>query len=126
MPGKYTDSKSNMALMNTICDMSQFVVFIPVPSESSATLADHFFQHMLTKFGLCYIVVLNDGNPFKGAFVAICKVLKLNYDILFKRNDKELSVEHFHRFLKKATTISMENRQNNDVFVPTGIVVGYA
>ena len=27
MPGKYTDSKGNIALMNTICDMIQFVFF---------------------------------------------------------------------------------------------------
>ena len=98
MPEKITDSKGNTALMNTVCDMSQFVVVLPVPDESSAALADHFFQHVLMKFGLCHLVVLNDGNPFKCAFVAMCKSLKLNYDILAKRNHKGLSVEHFHRF----------------------------
>ena len=35
-------------------------------------------------------------------------------------------MEHFHRFLNKATTIAMEDRQSNDVFVPTGIAAGYA
>ena len=60
------------------------------------------------KFGLCYLVVLDDGNPFKGAFVAMCKSLKSNYDVLAKHNHKGLSVEHFHRFLNKATTIAME------------------
>ena len=56
MPGKNTNSKGNMALINTICDMSQFVVVVPVPDESSATLTDHFFQHVLMKFGLCHLV----------------------------------------------------------------------
>ena len=56
MPGKYTNSKGNMALMNTMCDISQFVAVVPVPDESSATLTDHFFQHVLMKFGLCYLV----------------------------------------------------------------------
>ena len=126
MPGKFTDSKGNTALMNAMCDMSQFVVVVPVPDESSATLADYFFQHVLMKFGLCHLVVLDDGNPFKGAFVAMCESLKLNYDILAKRNHKGLSVEHFHRFLNKAITIAMEDRQSNDVFVPAGIAAGYA
>ena len=126
MTGKYTDSKGNMALMNVMCNMSKFVVVVPAPNESSATLADHFFQHVLLKFGLCHLVVLDDGNPFKCAFVAMCKALKLNYDILAKRNHKELSVEHFHRFLNKATTITMKDRQSNDVFVPAGIAAGYA
>ena len=107
LPGKYTDSKGNMVLMNAMCDMSQFIVVVPVPHESSATLADYFFQNVLMKFGLCHLVVLDDGTPFKGAFIAMCKALKLKYDILDKRNHKGLSVEHFHRFLKKASTIAM-------------------
>ena len=46
MPEKITDSKGNTALMNTVCDMSQFVVVVPVPDESSATLVDHFSSNM--------------------------------------------------------------------------------
>ena len=72
MSGKFTDSKGSTALMNAMCDMSQLVFVVPVPDESSATLADHFFQHVLMKFGLCHLVVLDDGNPIKGAFVAMC------------------------------------------------------
>ena len=69
MPVKYTDIKDNMALMNAMCDMSQFVVVVPVTDEYSSTLADYCFQHMLMKFGLCHLVVLDDGIPFKGTFV---------------------------------------------------------
>ena len=39
MHGKLTKTKDNTAFMNTMCDMSQFVVIIPVPDGSSATLA---------------------------------------------------------------------------------------
>ena len=125
MPGNFTESRDNTALMNAMCDLSQFVVVVPVPDESSATLADHFFQHVLLKFGLYHLVVLDDGNPFKGAFVAMCQSFKINNDILDKRIHKELSVEHFHRFLNKTTTIAMEDQQNNDVFVPAGTAAAY-
>ena len=47
IPGKYTDSKLNMELMNDICDMSQFVVVIPVTNESSAILADNLSNRCL-------------------------------------------------------------------------------
>ena len=50
IPGKYTDSNGNMALMNAICDMSQFVVVVPVTNESSTTLAENFFQYVFMKF----------------------------------------------------------------------------
>ena len=75
--------------------------------------------------GVCHLVVLNDGTLSKGDFVTMCKALKLNYDILAKRNHMELLVEHFHRILNKATIIVVEDRQSNDVFVPAGIAYAW-
>ena len=88
-PGKYIDSKGNMELMNAMYDMSQFVVVVPIPDESFATLADYLFQHVLMKFGLCHFVVLDDGTTFKGPFVAMCKVLDRNYDIILIEDRRE-------------------------------------
>ena len=62
---------------------------------------------------------------FKGAFVAMCQSLKLNYEISAKRNHKGLSVEHFHRFLNKSVTIAAEDCGTIDIFVPAGIAAGY-
>lgn len=84
---------------------------VPVPNETSATLANHFVQHVLMKF----------GYSFKGAFNAMCQSLILNYDVLAKRNHKGLSVEHFHRFLNKSATIAAEDRGTNNIFVPARI-----
>ena len=39
MPGHHTDNNGNMAFMNAMCDMSQFVVVVPIADESSAILA---------------------------------------------------------------------------------------
>ena len=77
-------------------------------------------------FGVCHLVVIDDGTPFKNAFVAMCKTLDLIYDIIVKRYHKGLTDEHFRRFLNKIVTIAMEDRQNNDVFVPAGIATEYA
>jgi len=111
--------------MNDMCHMSQFVVFVPVSDESSATLASYFTQHVLLKFGLCPLVVLDYGSPFKRTFIAMCEPSNLNHDILAKRNDKSLTVECFHRFLSTSVTISTEESGTNDIFVPFGIAVGY-
>ena len=48
------------------------------------------------KFAVCHLVILDDGGPFKGIFVSICKILDLYYDIIAKRNHKDITVEHFH------------------------------
>ena len=60
IPGYHTDNNGNMALMNAICDTSQFVVVVPVPDESSTILASYFMQHVLIKFELCHFVVLDE------------------------------------------------------------------
>ena len=52
MLGRFTDSNGNVALMNTMCDMYQFVVVVPVPDKTSATLADYFVQRVLMNFFL--------------------------------------------------------------------------
>ena len=78
------------------------------------------------KFDLCHLVVIDDGTPFKDAFVAMFKALDLNYEILAKCNHKGLTIENFHRFLIKAVIIAMKDRQSNDVFVPVGIAAGCA
>ena len=126
IPGHHSDSNGNMTLMNDMCDMNQFVVVVPVSDDSPATLASSFMQLVLMKFGLCHLVVLDDGSPFKDAFIAMCDALNLNHDVLAKRNHKGLTVEHFYRLLNKSVTIAAEDRGTNNIFVPAGIAAGYA
>ena len=115
-----------MALMNVMCDMSQFVIVVPVPDKSSATLGSYLIQYVLMKFGLCHLVMLDDGNPFKGDLIAMCQALNLNYDMLTKLNHTGLSVEHFHHSLNKNVTIVAEERGITNIFIPAGITAGYA
>ena len=42
IPGNRTDTNGYTALMNSMCDMSQFVIVIPIPDKSFATLAFYF------------------------------------------------------------------------------------
>ena len=77
------------------------------------------------KFSVWHIVVLNDGTPFKEAFVVMCQELNLNYDVLAKRNHKGLTVEFFYRFLNKSVTIATDKCVANYIFVPADVVAGY-
>ena len=99
---------------------------MPVPDEVASTLAEHFIQHVLLKFGICHLVILDDGIPFKGVCSTMCKALRINYEILAKRNHKGLLVKKFHRFLNKEITIAAEDQGTNDIFVAAGVTAGYA
>ena len=125
LTGNFTDSSGNVTLMNVMCDMTQFVIVVPVPNETASTLAENFVQHVLLKFGIRHLVILDDGSSFKGFFSTICKALNINYDILAKRSYKGLLVEKLYRFLNKAITIAAEDRRTNDIFVATSIAARY-
>ena len=126
MSGHYTDSNGCMTLMNVMCDTCQFVVVVPVPDKISTTLASYFMQYVLLEFSLCHLVVIDGGNPFKEAFIAMCEALNLSHDVIVKHNHKGLSIEHFQRFLNKSIAIAAEERGTNDTFVLAGVATGYA
>ena len=111
-----------MDLIYVMCYMNQSVVVVPVPNEASTTLAYYFMQCVLIKFGLCHLIVLDDGTTFKGSFIASCEALN---DVLVKCNHKGLAVEHFHRFLNERVPNVAEVRDTNGTFVSVGIVTCY-
>ena len=109
-----------------MCNITQFVVVVPVPDETSVTLVEYFMQYVLLKFGICHPLILDDGSPFKDVFTSMCKSLNINYDVLAKRNHKSLLVEKFHRYIIMAITIEADDRGTNDIFVAAVVATGYA
>ena len=83
-------------------------------------------QHILLKFGIFHLVILDNGSPFKGFFSTICKALNITYDILAKRNHKGLLVEKIYRFLNKDITITVEDKGTNYICVAASIAAEYA
>ena len=115
------ETYDSVAVMNIMCDMTQFIIVAPIPNETAVILIDHFIQHVHTHF-----VILNDSRPFKGVFSVMCKALNINIDILASVHHNCLLVDKFHRFIKKIITIAAEDRGTNNVFVATGVTARYA
>ena len=112
--------------LNITCDFTHFVVVVPVPGATSVLIKKYFMQDVLLKFGICALMVINDGKPFKGLFTVTCTALKLSLDCTAKRNHKSLSVERYHRFPKKVVTIATSDRDTLNCFVEVGVSAGYA
>ena len=96
--------------MNIMCNLTQFVIAVPVPIEKSSTLTEYFVQYVLLKFGICHFVVLDDGSPFIDVFSTIRKAFCITYNSLAKRNHKDFLVEKNHKFLNKSITITVDNK----------------
>ena len=86
-----------------------------------------YVQHIFMEFCFQYFVILNDSTPFQSSFIFMCMVpdLKFNYDIISKQNHKGFTYEKCHKIICKITSIDAEDRQQNDYFVPVGIVAGH-
>ena len=59
-PGHQANHNSNIVLMNIMYDIIKFAVVVPVSDETSTTLANHFMQYFLLKFGMYHLFVLDD------------------------------------------------------------------
>ena len=123
--GDFTDYTGSHYLLKIMCDLTQFLVVVPVPRCTSTIIAKHFVQDALFKFGLCYFLVIDDETPFKAEFTAACDSLKVPFECTAKRNHKSLLVENNHRFLNKVVTIASRDRNTLDCFVEVGLSAGY-
>ena len=64
-PGKIESTMGYKHLLNSMCDMCQFVVSVPVKQTTAEYLARLFMENMLLKFGLCVVIVVDDGSTFR-------------------------------------------------------------
>ena len=75
-----TDSRVNTGyLLNSLCNLTQFVVSTPTFNITASALAKLFMEEVLLTFGMCAVVVLDDGRYFKDIFKEMCEHLKLTY-----------------------------------------------
>ena len=102
-----------------MCDITYFIITAPIPGCTSAVIAQHFMQDVLMKFGLYYLVVIDDGMPFKNVFTTMCDCLQIKFEL-------DILVETFHRFLNKVVTIALNDMDNISIFVYAGITTTYA
>ena len=113
-------------LLNTMCDLTQFVVSIKTAHTSAEPLATLFMEHVTLTFGMTAVVVVDADSRFKGAFQKMCDVLKIQLWPLSRGNHKALSIERYHRFLNKTHTIASQERNTHEVFLQNYKLSQYA
>ena len=109
-----------------MCDLTQFVVSIPVSNITAANLAQVYMEQVVLTFGISAVIVVDDGSTFKGTFRAMCEALKLTFWILSKNNHQGLIVERYHRFLNKTQTIIGNDRGNHITYLQNAKTSQYA
>ena len=125
-PGTVTNFRGYNGLLNAMCDMTQFVVSVPIERTDSSYIARMFMECVLLKFGICAMVVVDEGSEYRRTFEQMCKALVIRFHPVAKRNHKAVGVERYHRFLNHSQKIATEQRRTSEIFVECGMTTAYA
>ena len=125
-PGTVTDQDGFCYLLNCMCDLTQFVISIPVADTTAVNLAELFVEQVILTYGMCAVIVVDDGSNFKGVFESMCKILDITLWTLARGNHKGNSVERFHRFLNKTQTIAGASVGTHCIFRRNAKLSAYA
>lgn len=117
-PGLQEDDDGNKVyLMNSMCNISQFVVSSPTTDITVAHLAQLFMKYVVLSFDMCSVVIIDDVTSFKQVFKLMCENLAITYWCLSRGNHQGNSVEYYHRFLNKTHAIAGNNRGTDKVYI---------
>jgi hypothetical protein len=117
---------SQAHLLNSMCDMTQFMASTPAPVIHASAIASVYMQEVFLKIGFCFMVVVDDGSTCKGLFREFCAILKIRFHTVARGNHQALVVERFHSFLNKAVTLATHDRDNiAEVYIPASALACY-
>ena len=126
-PGEFINEDGKKGyLMNAVCDLTQFVVSVPTFDTTASTLSQLFMEHVLLSYGICAVVVVDDGSTFKGIFKEMIELLKITLWTLSRGNHKGNSAERYHRFLNKTQAITGNDRGTHGNFIQNAKTSQYA
>ena len=127
LPGLTENSNGNkLYLMNCMCDLTQFFISSVTASIDAGTLAEIFMADVVLSFGMCYVVVIDDGSTFKSVFIFMCKALKIHYCCLSHSNHRNNSTAHYHRCLSKTEAIAGNDRATYLIIIQNAKISQYA
>ena len=127
MPGKLLEEEGRtLQLMNCMCDLTQFFIFIIVKEANSMNLGKLFMEQVVLSFGMVAVVVVDADSKFLHFFKDMCKQLNIKLWPLSRGNHKGMSVERYHRFLNKTQTINGEDRGSHHTFIENSKTSQYA
>jgi hypothetical protein len=125
-PGAALSESGATHLLSAMCDLTQFVVSVPVSDTHAHELARLLFQEILLKVGMCGLIVVDAGSTFCGVFADACALLGIRLHPASRGNHKAVSVERFFRYLNKAVTIASSDRGTHLVWVEASMIATYA
>jgi hypothetical protein len=121
-PGSTIADSGATHLLSAMCDLTQFVVSVPVHDIHAHELARLLFQEVLLKVGMCGLILVDAGSTFCRVFSEASALLGIRLHAASRGNHKAVSAERFFRYLNKAVTIASSDRGTHLVWIEASMI----
>ena len=125
-PGDISSDDGQKYLFGNMCDMSQFVVIQGCRNKESSTVAHLLMEGFLLKFGLCLMIICDQGSENRKIFEKACGALNIRIHPVAKHNHRAVGVERFFKVMLPDQKLCAEECATPKAFVECGAICAYA
>lgn len=112
--------KGNRYAVTLQCDLSKYVIAIPIPDKSAVTIAKAVVEKCILIYGPMRCIKTDQGTEYKGVFDEICNLLQLNHTCSTAYHPQTIgALERNHKCLNEYLRIFSNQRTNDwDEWLP--------
>ena len=100
-----------------MCDLMHFVVSTPTKNTTAENVVELFMEEVLLNFGMCAVIVIDDGSTLKCNSQKIHEALKITDWWISRENHKGNLVKKFYQFLNKTQKITGGDWRTHSGFI---------
>lgn len=106
----------NEYAVTLICDLSKYLICVPVPNKETQTIAKAIIDHCILIFGPIKNIRTDLGTEYKNQIVAeLCKMLNINHNFSTAYHHESVgTIERNHRVFNEYLRTYIENDSNWD------------
>lgn len=118
-PFTYTN-KGNRYAVTMQCDLSKFIIIVPIPDKSATTIAKAVIEKCILIFGPVSSIKTDQGTEYKGVFDKVCELLKITHTCSSAYHPQTIgSLERSHKTLNEYLRIFTNDTKNDwDEWLP--------
>lgn len=106
--------KGNRYAVTMQCDLSKYIVIVPVPDKSALTMAKAIVNNCILTYGPMTAIRTDQGTEYKGIFDSVCDLLKIDHKCATAYHPQTLgALERNHRCLNEYLRIFINDVRDN-------------
>ena len=106
--------KGNRYAVTIQCDLSKYIIIVPIPDKSSITIARAIVENCILIYGPMKAIRTDQGTEYKGVFDSVCSLLQINHNLATAYHLQTIdALERNHRCLNEYLRTFINEAKNN-------------